>query len=98
MQQKDEGDPRNRPGLHAVEFCGDSGQEVPWNAFPSWAFRSLIAVILVGISRRSFRPKLTKGTWIGACAVLATATLFIFANRLTSAANAIVLQYASPSS
>ncbi len=77
-------------------FSGLLSKMVPWSAISIVGFRSIIAVILVGISRRSFRPKLTKGTWIGAGAVLTTAILFIFANKLTSAANAIVLQYAMP--
>jgi drug/metabolite transporter (DMT)-like permease len=77
-------------------FAGLLSKMVPWNAISIVGFRSVIAVILVGINRRSFRPKLTRGTWIGAGAVLATAILFIFANKLTSAANAIVLQYAMP--
>jgi len=77
-------------------FAGVLSKKVPWNAISIVGFRSIVAVILVGISRRSFRPKLTAGTWIGAGAVLTTAVLFIFANKLTSAANAIVLQYAMP--
>lgn len=77
-------------------FAGLLAKKVPWNAISIVGFRSIIALLLVGINRRSFRPKLTTGTWIGASAVLATATLFIFANKLTSAANAIVLQYAMP--
>lgn len=77
-------------------FAGVLSKKVPWNAISIVGFRSIIALLLVGINRRSFRPKLTTGTWIGASAVLATATLFIFANKLTSAANAIVLQYAMP--
>ncbi len=77
-------------------FAGVLSKSVPWNAISIVGFRSTIALLLVGINRRSFRPKLTVGTWIGASAVLATATLFIFANKLTSAANAIVLQYAMP--
>jgi len=77
-------------------FSGLLSKLVPWNALSIVGFRSLIAVILVGLFRRSFRPSLTRGTWIGAGAVLITAILFIFANKLTSAANAIVLQYAMP--
>lgn len=77
-------------------FAGVLSKKVPWNAISIVGFRSLVAVILVGFFRRSFLPKLTRGTWIGAGAVLTTAILFIFANKLTSAANAIVLQYAMP--
>jgi drug/metabolite transporter (DMT)-like permease len=77
-------------------FAGVLSKKVPWNAISIVGFRALIAAILVGISRRSFRPVLTKGTWIGAGGVLSTGILFIFANKLTSAANAIVLQYAMP--
>jgi drug/metabolite transporter (DMT)-like permease len=77
-------------------FSGVLSKSVPWNALSIVGFRSLIAVILLGIYRRSFRPVLTRGTWIGAGAVVTTGVLFIFANKLTSAANAIVLQYAMP--
>ena len=77
-------------------FAGLLSKMVPWNALSIVGFRALVAVILVGIYRRDFRPKLSKGTWIGAGGVLTTAILFIFANKLTSAANAIVLQYAMP--
>ena len=77
-------------------FSGLLSKLVPWNALSIVGFRSLIAALLLGVCRRDFRPMLTKGTWLGAGSVLATAILFIFATKLTSAANAIVLQYAMP--
>ncbi len=77
-------------------FSGLLSKLVPWNALSIVGFRSLIAALILGACRRNFRPRLTKGTWLGAGSVLATAILFIYATKLTSAANAIVLQYAMP--
>jgi drug/metabolite transporter (DMT)-like permease len=77
-------------------FSGLLSKLVPWDALSIVGFRSLIAALILGAFRRDFRPRLTIGTWLGAGSVLATAILFIYATKLTSAANAIVLQYAMP--
>ena len=75
-------------------FAGSLGKLSPWSAFSLVAFRGLIAVIMLGLIRRSFRPSKGNGNWIGAIGVLGTCILFMYANKLTSSANAIVLQYA----
>ncbi len=77
-------------------FAGVLSKFVPWNALTLTGFRALIATLILGFARKSFRPVNTLGTWLGALGVFATSALFIFANKLTSAANAIVLQYAMP--
>lgn len=77
-------------------FGGLFSKLVPWNALTIAGFRALIAAIVLGAVRKSYRPANTFGTWLGAFGVMATSVLFIFANKLTSAANAIVLQYAMP--
>ena len=77
-------------------FGGLLSKFVPWSALSLAGFRSLVAVLILGACRRSFRPVNTRGTWIGAMGVSATSILFVFASKLTSAANAIVLQYAMP--
>ncbi|MCL1854681.1 MAG: DMT family transporter [Clostridia bacterium] len=77
-------------------FAGLLSKFTPWNALSLVGFRALLAVLLLGWARRSFRPVHTAGNWLGALGVVSTAVLFIFANKLTSAANAIVLQYAMP--
>ena len=77
-------------------FGGLLTKLIPWSGLSVAGFRALSAAIFMGAMRRSFRPANTVGNWLGAFGVMATSTLFIFANKYTSAANAIVLQYAMP--
>ena len=75
-------------------FAGVLSRYTPWSAFSLAGFRSIVAILLLGAIRKSFRPRNTLWNWLGALGVAATSTLFMIANKLTSAANAIVLQYA----
>ena len=75
-------------------FAGVLSRFTAWSAFSLAGFRSVIAILLLGAIRKSFRPRNTLWTWMGALGVASTSTLFMIANKLTSAANAIVLQYA----
>ena len=75
-------------------FAGVLSRFTAWNAFTLTGFRSIVAVLLLGAVRKTFRPRNTLWNWLGALGVAATSTLFMTANKLTSAANAIVLQYA----
>jgi len=77
-------------------FAGLLSKFTPWSALSLVGFRAFLAVLLLGWSRQSFRPVHTVGNWLGGIGVTSTAILFIYANKLTSAANAIVLQYAMP--
>ena len=77
-------------------FAGLLSKFTPWSALSLVGFRALIAVLILGGARRSFRPVHSVGNWLGAIGVVSTAVLFIYANKLTSAAHAIVLQYAMP--
>ena len=72
------------------------GKWMPWDAFSLVGVRALVSVLVLGIYRKRFSAPMNKGTWIGAVGVSATSVLFLTANKLTSAANAIVLQYAMP--
>lgn len=67
-----------------------------WNAFSLVGFRAIIAVLFFGLYRHSFKLKHSLGNWIGGMGIISTAVLFINANKMTSTANAIVLQYAMP--
>ena len=80
----------------AWSFAGVLSKWAPWSAFSLVGARALVTVIVFGISRKSFKPVFSKGTWLGAIGVALTSALFIIANKLTTAANAIVLQYAMP--
>ncbi len=53
-------------------------------------------VILVYLKKTGGRVKITKGTLTGAFCISATTNLYMVANKLTTAANAILIQFASP--
>jgi len=70
---------------------------IPWNPLAIASGRSLFASLffLVLYRGRLFhRPNLI--TWLSGIAIMLTQIGFVIANKLTTAANAIMLQYASP--
>ncbi len=71
---------------------------VPWSPFAINGGRNLIGCMITGLFLIIIRhkPKINPAVFIGAVAMASTSTLFVFANKLTSAANAIVLQFTSP--
>lgn len=77
-------------------FAGVLGKWLPWNALTINGIRSLVAAILLGVARKSFKVRMTRGTVLGALAVMLTSLLYMAAIKLTTSANAIVLQYAAP--
>ena len=83
-------------GAISWSFAGVLGKWLPWNALTINGLRSLVAAVLMGLSRRSFRVRLSKGTILGAMGVMLTSILYMAAMKLTTSANAIVLQYAAP--
>ena len=80
----------------AWSFSGLLSKWVPWSALSIIGARALMTATVFAFSRRTFRPKFGRGTWLGALGVMGSSVLFIIANKLTTAANAIVLQYAMP--
>lgn len=76
-------------------FAGILGRYASWSALSLAGYRAAIAALLLGMIRKSYRPVNTHWNWIGALGVMLTSLLFMYANKLTSSANAIVLQYAS---
>lgn len=77
-------------------FAGVLGKWLPWNALTINGVRSLVAALLLGIARKSFRVRMSRGTLLGALGVMLTSILYMAAMKLTTSANAIVLQYAAP--
>ncbi|HUW70048.1 MAG TPA: EamA family transporter [bacterium] len=69
---------------------------IDWNPFAIACGRSVVAAVFLLLWMR--KPKLTfSGPQVGAAiASSATMLLFIYANKATTAANAILLQYGSP--
>lgn len=70
----------------------------PWPPLALNSGRSLVAALVIGIYMRVTRHKLVwnRSILLGALCICATTTLFVFGNKLTTAANAIVLQYTAP--
>lgn len=69
---------------------------INWHPAAIAGGRSLIAALLFFFVLGKPTVKMTRSQWAAALAYSATVILFVFATRLTTAANAILLQYAAP--
>lgn len=69
---------------------------VDWSPMAVAGVRSLIAAFVMWIAFRKERLTFSKTQWGGALAECATVVLFVYATKLTTAANAILLQYTAP--
>ena len=77
-------------------FSGVLSKWSPWGPLSLVGARATLAALAFGLLRGSFRVRLKPGVVLGALGVALTSILFIIANKMTTAANAIVLQYAAP--
>jgi len=77
-------------------FAGVFSKSLPWNAWTVNGVRSLVAAVILAFARGTPKVRLTKGTLLGAAGVALTSILYMGATKLTTSANAIVLQYAMP--
>jgi drug/metabolite transporter (DMT)-like permease len=71
-------------------------KSIDWNPVAIAGARSLIAVFLIAILRPSVFHKFSWAAVFGGLAFTVTVVLFVIATKLTTAANAIFLQYTSP--
>ena len=71
---------------------------IPWSALAINGARNLIGAAVIGIFLLLTRRKLifNKSVLIGAVSMIGVTTLFAISNKLTTAANAIVLQFTAP--
>ncbi len=69
---------------------------VDWHPLAIWSARSAIAAAALWLVRRTSLRGLTRAEWGAALALAATTGLFILSNKLTTAANAILIQYSAP--
>ncbi len=71
---------------------------VPWSPLAINGVRNLIALIVFGIYLKVTHHKvvINKAVLFGAVCMAGTTTLYCLANKLTTAANAIVLQFTAP--
>jgi len=84
----------------AAAICWSLGglcfQFIPWNAMSIIGLRALLAAVVFAIFRKSVKVKLSKGNILAALFLSATTMLFVFANQLTTAAAAVMLQFTAP--
>lgn len=69
---------------------------VEWPPAAIWGLRSAIAALALGAIARPSLRGLTGAEWASAAALAITTGLFILANKWTTPANAILIQYAAP--
>ena len=75
-------------------FC----KMIPWSALAINGVRDLIGSLLIGIYilATGHKLKMNRIVAFGAVCMFGVTTLFVMANKLTTAANTIVLQYTAP--
>ena len=69
---------------------------VDWHPLAIWSARSAIAGATLYLVRRPSLRGISRAEWAAAAALAATTGLFILSNKLTTAANAILIQYSAP--
>lgn len=93
---------QNKAALSALaggliwSFSGLLSKLVPWSSFSLVGLRAVVAAVILGLSRGSFRVRPNRAMWLNAAGISVTSLLYMSAIRLTSTANAIVLQYTAP--
>ena len=73
-------------------------KSIPWGAVSINGARSLIAglVIFLYMKLRGHPPVFNRSVFLGGAMMCATSVLYVYANKLTTAASAIILQYTAP--
>lgn len=71
-------------------------KSVSWNAMAVTGARSFISAFVISLYLKRFKLRLTKDMLIAAFFYALMVTTFVGANKLTTAANAIFLQYTAP--
>ena len=69
---------------------------IPWGAMSIVGLRAILAAAVFIIYRRSVKINFTPGNILAALCLTGTTVLYVFANKLTTAAAAILLQYTAP--
>ena len=86
--------------MAAAALCWSFGglciRLIPWGAMSIIGMRAFLAAIVFAIYRRSIKVSRTHGNILSALCLAATTMLFVFANKLTTAACAIFLQFTAP--
>jgi len=84
----------------AASICWSIGglcfKFIPWSAMSIIGLRALLAAAVYAVFRKSLKVNLTRGNVLAAMFISATTVLFVFANQMTTAAAAVMLQFTSP--
>ena len=84
----------------AASLCWSFGglciKLIPWGAMSIIGLRSMLAALVFIIYRQSAKIDFSKGNILAALCLSSTIILFVFANKLTTAAAAILLQFTAP--
>ena len=105
MSEKTEAERLGRRGTRFVFYAavlysigGLCIKVIPWNAMSINSGRNILSMLVIGAFLYLTHHPIRFNRWIalGAISVCGTNTLYTLANKLTTAANAIVLQYTAP--
>lgn len=77
-------------------FAGICSKFIPWGPISIACLRGVIAAITIGCFTGQWFFKPSRAVLLAGIATAATSILFMIANKMTTAANAIVLQYTAP--
>lgn len=71
---------------------------IPWHSLSINGGRNLVAILVVGgyLLLKGHKPRWNRWIALGAASICGTNILFTMANKMTTAANAIVLQFTAP--
>ena len=69
---------------------------IPWGAMSIVGIRAFLAAVVFIIYRRSVKIEFTLGNIMTAICLSSTTVMYVFANKLTTAAAAILLQFTAP--
>ncbi|MEG2377268.1 MAG: EamA family transporter [Clostridia bacterium] len=88
------------PYILGAALCWSTGgvlvKLIPWNAMAIAGIRSFVALIFSLFVVKDLNIRMTKTNILGGACMFASTFLYILATKLTTAANAIVLQYTAP--
>ena len=86
--------------MAAAAICWSLGglciKFTPWSAMSIIGLRAVFAALVFAIYRKGFKVRITKGNALAAVFLASTTVLFVFANQLTTAAAAVLLQFTAP--
>ena len=84
----------------AASICWSFGglciKLIPWGAMSIIGIRAVLAAGVFAVYRRSLKTDFTLGNLLTAACLSLTTIFFVFANKLTTAAAAILLQFSAP--